>query len=461
MRSLLLLLLLALSVACGDDPPATTPPSSTASSGGTGGANGSGGSGGSSGAAGATAGASGSSGAPSCTPDAPVAARFSTLEVDLPIASIPTVTYDLAVAHATAIPGFVLAYNSAAAAGIPITLVVARSRQPGIELDITIGALDAGLEHVNAGAPSLAVGKGGADLVAVWSDDRAGSGNGPQSIHGQFFDASPAGLAKRGANFRISTQAATNDWRPHVVHHAASGRYWVAWADDRSFATQDGGRFLYARSLSSDGTLGPDLMLGDGMPWQDGVRAAATAGRLLFVWGELVAGADPFVARHRARFLDPSSGALSEPLALFEAAGANLVPAGVASDPARCRILVIWQESANQQIWGTLIDETGKSLRPRFQITSDPEGAGTPKLVFSAASASFLMSYSTWQSSEARLLELDAEGNPLGAARSVHGTPPTNGTYAHDLAAGGREALSMTNEDYERIEAALARDAER
>jgi hypothetical protein len=60
-----------------------------------------------------------------------------------------------------------------------------------------------------------------------------------------------------------------------------------------------------------------------------------------------------------------------------------------------------------------------------------------------------------WEDAQCWVLELDAEGNPFGAARSMHQTPPNNGTFFLDIAAGGRDAVAISNEDYIRIEALL------
>ena len=94
-------------------------------------------------------------------------------------------------------------------------------------------------------------------------------------------------------------------------------------------------------------------------------------------------------------------------------------------------------------------------MRAPFQITSEPAGAGSPHLVHSAASATFLLSYGTWESAEAYVVELDADGDPLSAARSMHASPPAKGSYFQDIAAGDGHALAITNEDYARIEGAL------
>jgi hypothetical protein len=415
-------------------------------------------SGGNAAAAGASGGAGGGGGT-SCNADLPVAATHAGLNVDRPIAPVAAVKHDLALAHSAKLSGYAVAHVTAldGVSGLALELVAARPNASTLELGAAIRVTDAAApDSSNAGWPSIAATDDGSQLLVVWGDDRQAGGVGPIEILGQFFDASPSGLVKRGQNFLISTQPATNDWRPRAIFAPGADRFWVAWADDRNFDSLPGGRHLYARSVGLDGSLGAELELADGAPWQDGVHGAAAAGRVLFVWGQLRETADPIVVQHRARFVDAvSEQPVGEPFTLFERASVTPAPAAIAWDAERCRYLVAWQESDNRQIWGNLLDPSGSTIRAAFQITSESAGAGSPHLAWSSATRSFLLAYGTWESSEAYVVELAGDGTPLGPARSMHAAPPTNGTYFQDIAAGDGHALAISNEDYATIEGAL------
>jgi hypothetical protein len=49
------------------------------------------------------------------------------------------------------------------------------------------------------------------------------------------------------------------------------------------------------------------------------------------------------------------------------------------------------------------------------------------------------------------VVELDGTGTPLSGPRSMprsmHATPPANGTYFQDISAGDGHALAISNED--------------
>jgi hypothetical protein len=185
------------------------------------------------------------------------------------------------------------------------------------------------------------------------------------------------------------------------------------------------------------------------------VRAASDGQRVLFVWGHADESTDPIVSRHLARSVDAASGEKSALRTIFERENAVLAPPAVARDTQRCRFLIVWQESDNQQIWGRLEADDGSTLRDRFQITTTEAGSGSPHLAFSTASSTFLLGYGSWLDAEAWVVELGATGDPLGPARSMHDAPPQNGTYFQDIASGQGHALAISNEDYNRIEGAL------
>ena len=307
----------------------------------------------------------------------------------------------------------------------------------------------------NAFDPSIATAGSMSLVLLVWADARLGDGNGLLEVFGQFFDLSGASPVKVGANFSISEKPGSDEHAPRVVFDSVNEEFWVAWADDRDFATVPGGRFAYARSVGMDGTLGAEVRLGDATTWQDGLHAAAGSAGTLFVWSAF--SEQDGIGRYRARL---STADMRDEIELY--ASPSLVPAppAVAWDRARCRFLVVWQETnggsaADKQLYGALLAPDATVIRPRFQITSQAAGAGSPRLDWASGSSSFVATFGSWDDAQAYTLELDGEGNPVGAPESVHESVPDKGTYFHEVAAGDGEVLVISNDDYLRVDATL------
>jgi hypothetical protein len=305
----------------------------------------------------------------------------------------------------------------------------------------------------NAFDPSLAAASSGALVLLVWADARLGNGNGMLEVFGQLFDVSGSQPTRVGNNFSVSQQPASDEHAPHVVFDPSAQKFWVAWADDRDMATIPGGRYEYARTVALDGTLGSELALGDATTWQDGVHAAVGSSGTLFVWSEY-SDAEGW-GRYSARL----TGA-QNPVVLYQSTSLSPAPPGVAWDSARCRFLVVWQQtdSANasdKQLWATILGPDASVVRPAFRITTQPDGAGAPHLDYSSATATFVVTFGSWLTPDAYALELDGNGDPMGSPESIHATAPANGTYFQDLAAGDGSIVVLANDDYVRVDATL------
>ncbi len=123
--------------------------------------------------------------------------------------------------------------------------------------------------------PSIAVSDDGGFVIA-WEDSR----NGDTDIYAQRFSATGT---PQGANAKVNDDPGTVEQYSPAVSFAASGDYVIAWGDDRA---DDGD--IYARRYSADGTpLGGNFLVNDdgaGVSQSSPSVAADSSGKFVIAW---------------------------------------------------------------------------------------------------------------------------------------------------------------------------------
>ncbi len=304
--------------------------------------------------------------------------------------------------------------------------------------------------------PNLAATPWGATggYVVVWDDHRAGDYN----IYGRVVLAG-ADNSFDGADFAICNAAGSDQWRPVIARSPASGRFLVAWADDRQELTS--GWDLYGQRLTDDANLegvnfvisaaygdqdypaiaagqSPDLYL---VAWEDW-RATPTdiygqrvAGNGSLLWYEFAISAQPEPQSAPAVAYDPDEDlylavwqdqrdghwaiygqrltADGQPLDVpwaIEADGHDNVEPVVAYSNVEHLFIVVWADEDLDQLEGRQVPPAGFATVP-FAVP-DSDGGHHPALAYDNVSNHFLLAWDDGSDVYARAL--DGDGFPFG-----------------------------------------------
>lgn len=289
--------------------------------------------------------------------------------------------------------------------------------------------------------PSIAVGQ--SDSLVVFVDDRLGDGNGKLEVFAQFLHPGAVSAApeKAGGNIDVSQRPETDEHQPGVVYEPVSGKYLVAWSDDRDLATLGPGdyRALFARSIDSGGALGAEFRVGDDALWQINARGVAIDGKVLLAWTDYIVQGAEMLTGVRVRLIDVAASGPAGPI--LEISRANVFhadPPAIAYNETACNALLVWPDASGpggMQLTAALLSPTGEIVGASHSLVTAADGAGAPAVAWSRATNSYVLAYHSWATPDASWVEVDAMGNAVGTPRSLHAEVPSLGTFFHPVAA--------------------------
>ncbi len=325
--------------------------------------------------------------------------------------------------------------------------------QPVVSSPVTIDALAPVSPHHSADPSVAAPDVASARPLVVWSDDRLDPAH--LEIFGQFLDASPDGAVLSGDPFRISRVDGTSEWLPDVAWTGAG--YYVAWGDDRERGVRDpDARVVFGRSVAVDGTLGPELRLGDDALFQTYPQLDRCGDRLLAAWTDYLAPGGPLTIRYRARLLDAASGqAIGGPFTIASDTQVPPDPPAVACDPRDGSWALAWTgigPPSTKQVHFARVAHDGSVSAERV-ISSETDGGGAPRLARVGSAGTLVLSWHAQDTTWGWARELDADGAARGATEPLTASAPRLGTFwtavvGHPSRA---EALVAATLDYDRV----------
>lgn len=294
---------------------------------------------------------------------------------------------------------------------------------------------------------------GGGRLLAVWEDARLGGGNGGREIFGQFLTVDGNGVVSLvGANFNISNIAGLEEYSPCVGYEPSQG-FIVAWSDTRELGLRPDGRILLARMISVDGTIGPEMRLGDANNWQMLCSVSAGGGRLFVTWSDYVdLGGGNLDIGYRGAVV--TGGQPAAPMTVARVGGVPPDHPHSAWSAVRQQWLVAYSAQGNgREVRGALVNGDGTVAVNNLPIGINNEGAGVPYVAWNAITDTWLVTYHAWITNDAFSQELHSDASPFGGPLSVNAAPPTLGTFHTPVASSTTEArfLVVPMQNYNRV----------
>ncbi|MBK7584134.1 MAG: hypothetical protein IPI67_28535 [Myxococcales bacterium] len=271
-------------------------------------------------------------------------------------------------------------------------------------------------------------------ILALLEDTRQ-TGDAAREVMGQFLKLGSGGeITEDGPSFSITQLPGQHEFTPSGAWDSGAKAFFVSWSDDREEKTTPDGRRVFGRTVKADGTVGPEVRLGGSSLWQVGAVTAGSGGkgRFLVAWGdyELTPQLD---SGYRARVVDGAGQPIGGPIELARYGDHVYDPAAVAWQPCKQAWFVVWMRE--EKIFGSWIDFDGQVLGNGLLLADPSEGAGAPRLAWSASTQTFALSFHAWKTEDAFVQLLDAEGKRLGSPHDINAGTPTLGTFWHPIAA--------------------------
>ncbi len=230
--------------------------------------------------------------------------------------------------------------------------------------------------------------------VVVWDDLRGAD----RDLYGRVVLAG-SDNAFDGGDFSI-------DSGPGSQYHAAiarapdSGRYLVAWSDDRAADASDDD--IYARHLTADANLyGASFALSDAPGWQGEAAAAGAGGpdSYFVAWTDEQVGQ----ADIQGQRIAASGSLLWYPFTISAQPEMQLSPAVAYSWPYGC-YLAVWQDQRDGHwaIYGQRLSHRGEPLEEPWAIEADGNDNVSPAVAYGVNQGTFVV---VWRDEQADKLE--------------------------------------------------------
>lgn len=235
------------------------------------------------------------------------------------------------------------------------------------------------------------------------------------NIRGQFVSTDGTAI---GSTFIINTQSYSAGGS--VAYHEGSGRWFVAWTDDRATpGTPD----IYGRILESDGTpVGSDFEIWSGEFRSQFAWVVAVPSGFFVVWEAWTGGATDTQEIYGRTV--STAGGLGAVAVISNASDTQQNPSAVYSAEYD-RILAVWEDFrydavepfTDIDIYGQLLDGSGNIIGSNFMIHDAGDSQNTARAAYSEEDNSFLVVFDDQRFTAAREItaqKVGIDGSLLG-----------------------------------------------